>query len=69
MRQRSHIRLGPRRARSVAEGSFRRTTKDLQSWMGGTVRGCVDLDPEAVLRVSFLRGLRVLRVKLRRRDA
>jgi hypothetical protein len=28
-----------------------------------------DLDPEAVLRVSFLRGLRVLRAKPRRRDA
>jgi hypothetical protein len=33
------------------------------------VRGCGDLDPEAVLRVSFLCGLRVLRVKLRRSDA
>jgi hypothetical protein len=41
------------------------------------VRGCIDLDPAAVLRVSFLRGLRVtflrglrvLRVNLRRRDA
>ena len=33
------------------------------------MRECSDLDPEAVLRVSFLRGLRVLRAKLRRRDA
>jgi hypothetical protein len=33
------------------------------------VRGRSDLDPEAVLRVSFLRGLRVLRAKLRRSDA
>jgi len=29
------------------------------------VHGGVDLDPEAVLRVSFLRVLRVLRVKFR----
>jgi hypothetical protein len=35
----------------------------------GTVRMCIDLDREAVLRVSFLRGLRVLRVKLRRARA
>ena len=33
------------------------------------VREYSDLDPEAVLRVSFLRGLRVLRVNLRRLDA
>jgi len=32
------------------------------------VRECSDLDPEAVLRVSFLRGFRVLRVNLRRTD-
>jgi len=32
------------------------------------VREYRDLDPEAVLRVSFLRGLRVLRVNLRRTD-
>ena len=32
------------------------------------MRGYRDLDPEAVLHVSFLRGLRVLRVKLRRSD-
>jgi hypothetical protein len=35
----------------------------------GAMRGCSDLDPAAVLRVSFLRGLRVLRVKLRRAGA
>jgi hypothetical protein len=33
------------------------------------VRAYRDRDPEAVLRVSFLRGLRVIRVNLRRRDA
>ena len=32
------------------------------------MRECSDLDPEAVLRVSFLRGFRVLRVNLRRTD-
>ena len=37
--------------------------------MERSLREYRDLDPEAVLRVSFLRGLRVLRAKLRRRDA
>jgi len=37
--------------------------------MERSLREYRDLDPEAVLRVSFLRGLRVLRAKLRRSDA
>jgi len=53
----------------VAERSFRRTPRNLKSWMERSLREYRDLDPEAVLRVSFLRGLRVLRAKLRRSDA
>jgi len=63
-------RLRPWRTWSLGEKSLHRTPKmTLKSWIErSAVRGA-DLDPEAVLRVSFLRGLRVLRVHLRRRDA
>jgi len=38
-------------------------------WLERNGARCSDLGHTAVLRVSFLRGLRVLRVNLRRRDA
>jgi hypothetical protein len=66
----SHVPLGPRRARRLGgEISAPDPLKILSRGWRDAVRGCGDLDPEAVLRASFLRGLRVLRVKLRRRDA